>query len=376
MIKFNVPVRASSYDFLEEIEASCKYSGDGPLTQKCHEWFDNHFKGAKTLFTTSCTHALEMMALLIDVKPGDEIILPSYTFVTSGSPFVARGAKLIFVDINPVTMNIDENKIEEAVTEKTKAILIVHYAGFSCDIDKVKEITSKHGVFLLEDAAQALMSKYKGQSLGTFGDLSAFSFHETKNFHCGEGGLLVVNNLNLFKKAEMIREKGTDRASFLRGEVDKYTWQCLGSSYLPSEFNAGFLLDQLRRIEELNSRRVDLWYKYKSLFNELGSYDGLTFCEDLEYCSHNAHIFYIKLKNGLERKSLRSYLLKKGIESASHYVPLHTSPAGILYGDFFGSDKYTTKESERVLRLPMHTSLSDKDLVRVRDSVRDYFMEL
>lgn len=374
MIRFNEPFEIDlSLDFLSAIKSNKKYCGDGPFTKKCHDWFDKKLAPTKNLLTTSCTHALEISALLINIRSGDEVILPSFTFVSTASAFALRGAKLVFVDVRPDTMNIDEKIIESAITKKTRAIVVVHYAGVACDMNTINSIAQKHNLFVIEDAAQGLMGFYEGKPLGTLGDFGTISFHETKNFHCGEGGLLTINSSEYFKKAEMIREKGTDRSSFLRGEVDKYTWQCLGSSYLPSEFNAAFLSEQLDMIESINNGRVKLWDTYFQEFQKCAQAGKIEIAKIPDGCVHNAHMFYIKLKNLSERSRMIDHLKKQNIQAVSHYVPLHSSPAGKEYGYFFGEDKFTTREGERLLRLPMHNYLSFADIQKVVKTVESFF---
>lgn len=372
-IPFNLPFKVPPEKYAESLKGMHKFSGDGPWTKKCHYWFQEKLK-SDVLLTTSCTHALEMMAMLINVQPDDEIIMPSYTFVSTASAFAARGAKIIFVDIRPDTMNIDEKLIEAAITEKTKAIMVVHYAGVACEMKSIKAIAEKHKIYLLEDAAQGMMSTYDGIPLGTIGHMGAYSFHETKNYHCGEAGLLIVNDKNLFKNAEIVREKGTDRSSFFRGEVDKYTWQMLGSSYLPSEFNAAYLYHQLEQAEHINEIRLQIWNTYYEGLRPLADKGLVALPHVPSNCKHNAHMFYLKMKNLTERTQLINFLKENGINSIFHYIPLHSSPAGNRYGRFSGEDNYTTKKSECLLRLPLFYDLKNTDLEEIIKQINYFFL--
>ena len=375
MINFNVPpFIGKEQDYVKEaIEKNRKLCGDGPFTKKCNEWFEKKFETKKSLLTTSCTHALEMAAILCDIKEGDEIIAPSYTFVSTVNAFVLRGAKIKFVDIRPDTMNIDESLIEEAITERTKVIVPVHYAGVSCEMDKIMELAQKYNLYVVEDAAQGVMSKYKGQFLGTIGDFGAYSYHETKNYSCGEGGSILINNKKYVERAEIIREKGTDRSKFFRGQVDKYSWVDLGSSYLPSELNAAYLYAQLEEAEKINEDRLKSWKLYNELLQPLKEkgYIELPFIPD--NCIHNAHMFYIKVKDLGERTKLISYLKDNGIGAVFHYVPLHSAKAGLEFGEFVGADRYTTKESERLLRLPLYYGLETKNIEYIVSKVTSFF---
>ncbi len=374
MIPFNIPpVTGEEEKYLKEVFESGKFSGDGPFTKKCNAWFEEEFEAKKALLTTSCTHALEMAALLCEVKEGDEVIMPSYTFVSTANAFALRGAKIVFVDIRPDTMNIDENLIENAITDKTKAIVPVHYAGVSCEMDKINEIAKKHNLFVVEDAAQGVMAKYKGRALGTLSDIGCYSFHETKNYQCGEGGAIIVNRDSFIERSEIIREKGTNRSKFLRGQVDKYTWVDIGSSYLPSELNAAFLYAQLLHAKEINKDRLKSWDIYYKELSDLQKEGFLTLPTVPKECEHNAHMFYIKVKDIEERSKLIEFLKKRDIFAVFHYVPLHSSEAGRKFGEFRGEDKYTTKESERLLRLPMYYGLKEADIFKVCDSVREFF---
>lgn len=370
MINFNIPpyVGKEKKYIVQAIENK-KICGDGEFTKKCNEWFFNKIN-KKVLLTTSGTDALEMSSVLANINPGDEVILPSFTFSSTANAFILRGATLVFVDIRPDTMNIDENLIESAITEKTKAIVPVHYAGVSCEMDKIIEIAKKHNLLVIEDAAQGVMSKYKGQYLGTIGDLGCYSFHETKNYSMGEGGAIIFKNDEFYERGEIIREKGTDRSRFLRGQVDKYTWVDMGSSYLPSDINAAYLYAQLEQAEEINNDRLNSWNIY---YENLKNISQIELPYIPEGCEHNAHMFYIKTKNLEERTALTNYLKEKGISSAFHYIPLHSAPAGIKYGRFNGDDKYTTKESERLLRLPMYYGLKEEEILYICDEIKKYY---
>lgn len=374
MIPFNVPlVIGKERSYLSEVLENGKFCGDGIFTRKCNEWLKENTKTRKALLTTSCTHALEMSAILCDIEKGDEVIMPSYTFVSTANAFVLRGAKVAFVDIRPDTMNIDEAKIEEAITDRTKAIVPVHYAGVGCEMDTIMEIASKYDLSVVEDAAQGVMADYKGRRLGSIGTMGCYSFHETKNYHCGEGGAMLVNDERFIERAEIVREKGTDRNRFLRGEVDKYTWVDIGSSYLPSELNAAFLYAQLEAAKEVRNIRMNIWERY---FQNLKELEGIGFLELPKiptHCSHNAHIFFIKLKDIKERERMIGYLKEKSIQAVFHYIPLHSSLNGRKLCEFVGEDEYTTKESERLLRLPLYHSLSIQDVDFVCNKIKGFF---
>lgn len=370
LIDFNVPfVTGRELENFEILNVQKKYSGDGLFTKKCSSYLQSKFGVHRALLTTSCTHALEMCALLIDIKPGDEVIMPSFTFVSTANAFVLRGAKIVFVDIEPHTLNIDDTKIENAINEKTKALVVVHYAGASCNMNNVRKIADKYKLVLIEDAAQAIHSKFNDKYLGTYGDLSTFSFHETKNIHCGEGGVLLINNPIFVNHAEIIREKGTDRSLFLKGLVDKYTWRNVGSSYLLSELNAAFLLPQLEQSENVISRRSILWNKYYTKLSDCKKLQLLNYPKEVK---HNAHIFLIILESNEIRDSLMKYLKTKGITAVFHYLPLHKSPAGNEYGTFIGEDRYTSDISDRLLRLPLHLDLQEKEVEIVSNIILDY----
>lgn len=374
MIKFNIPpYTGKEKDYIAEAIASQKICGDGMFTKKCHQWIEDQTKTSKALLTTSCTHALEMAALLTDIKPGDEVIMPAFTFVSTADAFVLRGAKIVFVDIRPDTMNIDENLIEAAITDRTKAIAPVHYAGVACEMDKIMEIARKYNLKVVEDAAQCVLASYKGQALGTIGDYGCFSFHETKNYSMGEGGALLIRDPENTERAEIIREKGTDRSKFLRGQVDKYTWVAAGSSYLPSDMNAAYLYAQLEMAEEINEDRLASWNFYYEQLSGLAEAGKIDLPVVPEGCTHNAHMFYIKCRDIEERTALTSHLKANDIAAVFHYIPLHTAPAGAEYGRFHGEDIYTTKESERLLRLPMYHGLTREDILKVCDTIKEFY---
>ena len=374
MIHFNIPpFVGKELEYMKQAVENKKICGDGEYTKQCNLWIEQKTKTPKALLTTSCTHALEMAALLSDIKEGDEIIMPSYTFVSTADAFVLRGAKIVFVDIRPDTMNIDENLIEDAITERTRAIVPVHYAGVSCNMDRIMEIANRYGLVVIEDAAQGVMSEYKGQALGTIGDFGCYSFHETKNYSMGEGGALLIKNENDVERAEIIREKGTNRSKFFRGQVDKYTWVNYGSSYLPSDMNAAYLYAQLEQAEMINEKRLEIWNKYYEELSVLEKAKHIELPVVPEGCVHNAHMFYIKTKNLEERTRLIEYLKQNEIQAVFHYVPLHTAPAGQKYGRFHGEDRYTTNESERLLRLPLYYGLSIDEVIQIAKTVKAFY---
>jgi len=358
---------------LQSIKSS-KISGDGKFTLQCHQWFKDNLQCEKALLTTSCTHALEMAAILLDIQQGDEVIMPSYTFVSTANAFVLRGAKIVFADIRPDTMNIDEKKIEQAITVKTKAIVVVHYAGISCAMDEIMAIANKHDVFVVEDAAQGMMSKYKDKALGTIGHLGTYSFHETKNYtSAGEGGLLIINDKQFSNRAEIIREKGTNRSQFFRGMVDKYSWVDVGSSYLMNDVSAAYLWGQLERVDEINENRLRTWNLYYDGLKELKEKKLIELPCIPDECTHNAHMFYIKLANISDRENLIGHLKKLDIMAVFHYIPLHSSEAGKKFGCFNSDDIYTTIESERVLRLPIYYKISEKKVNTIINSVISFY---
>lgn len=374
MISFNIPPYTNNeMEYVKAAVDSHKISGDGEFTKKCNAWMEEKFDAAKVLLTTSGSTALDMAALLCDIHPGDEVILPSYTFSSTANSFVLAGAKLVFVDIRPDTMNIDEKMIESAITDKTKVIVPVHYAGVACEMDSIMKIAKKHGLLVVEDAAQGVMSTYKGKALGTIGDFGCYSFHETKNYSMGEGGALVINNPAFFEKAEILREKGTNRSKFFRGQVDKYTWVDFGDSYLPSEINAAYLWPQLEIADEINNDRLNSWNRYNDAFKDLQKTGKVELPFIPVECAHNAHMFYIKLKTLQERTAFISFMKQNGISCVFHYVPLHSAPAGIKFGRFNGEDRYTTNESNRLVRLPMYYKLSEKDQTYVISKVIEFF---
>ncbi|MCR5278494.1 MAG: dTDP-4-amino-4,6-dideoxygalactose transaminase [Lachnospiraceae bacterium] len=373
-IRFNVPpFVGKETDYIMQAVKNEKICGDGEFTKKDNAWLEEKTGTAKALLTTSCTHALEMAAILCGVKEGDEVIMPSYTFVSTADAFVLRGAKCVFVDVRPDTMNIDETKIEEAITDRTVAIAPVHYAGVGCEMDTIMDIAKRHNLKVVEDAAQGIMAEYKGKALGTFGDYGCLSFHETKNYSMGEGGAILIRDADMIEDAEVIREKGTNRSKYFRGQVDKYTWINPGSSYLPSDMNAAYLWAQLEQADKINEDRLASWNLYNELLTPLKERGILELPVIPEHCKHNAHMFYIKTKDVAERTELIDYLKADGIYSAFHYVPLHTSPAGKRLGRFHGEDKYTTRESERLTRLPMFYGLKKEEIEFICDRVKAFY---
>lgn len=374
MIPFNIPpFTGKEMDYIRQAVENQKICGDGPYTKKCSEWIEQKTGTAKCLLTTSCTHATELAALLADVKEGDEVIMPAYTFVSTADAFVLRGAKPVFVDIRPDTMNIDEKLIEDAVTSHTRAIVPVHYAGVACEMDTIMDIAKRHNLLVIEDAAQGMMSTYKGQALGAIGDFGCYSFHETKNYSMGEGGALLIKDPKYVEEAEIIREKGTNRSKFYRGQIDKYTWVNYGSSYLPSDMNAAYLWAQLELAEQINEKRLSIWNRYLELLTPLKEQGYIELPAIPEGCVHNAHMFYIKAKDLEERTRLIDFLKKNEIWSVFHYIPLHTAPAGMKFGEFHGEDKYTTKESERLCRLPMYYSLEMDQVEYIASKVKEFY---
>ena len=374
MIPFNIPpLVGEEIEYVKQAIESHKICGDGQFTKLCHAWLEEHFRAQKALLTTSGTTALDMAMTLCDLQPGDEVILPSYTFSSTATSAVMVGAKLVFVDVRPDTMNIDETKIEDAITERTKVIMVMHYAGVACEMDTIMDIARRHGLIVVEDAAQGVMSTYKGRYLGTIGDLGCYSFHETKNLSMGEGGALVVNDPKYNDRAEIIREKGTNRARFFRGQVDKYTWVDRGGSYLPSELNAAYLWAQLLRADEITTDRMATWNAYRSAFELLAEQGRIELQRIPEDCVHNAHMFYIKCRDLEDRTSFIHYMKKNDIGCSFHYVPLHSAPAGRQYGRFHGEDIYTTADSDRLVRLPMYYGLSEEDRQTVIHAAEGFF---
>lgn len=374
MIRFNVPPSVDGeMDNIKKAIESMHICGDGAFTKKCSEYLEKLTGTSKCLLTTSCTHALEMAALLCDIKEGDEVIMPSYTFVSTADAFVLRGATPVFVDIRPDTMNIDETLIEAAITEKTKAIAVVHYAGVACEMDVIMDIARRHHLKVVEDAAQAIMCTYKGKALGTIGDFGCFSFHETKNFSMGEGGAILIRDPEYIEKAEILREKGTDRSKYYRGQVDKYRWQNFGSSYLPSDINAAYLYSQFEVAETINQARLDRLHQYYELLTPLMEAGRIELPVIPEGCEQNGHMFYIKTKDMEERTALIDFLKENDIMAVFHYIPLHTAPAGMKFGRFHGMDRYTTKESERLLRLPMFYQLTPEQVEYIAGKVKEFY---
>ncbi len=374
MIDFSRPVYVKeSMSYIQQAVEQNHLCGDGSFTRKCTEWMEEHTGTERAMFTTSCTHAMELMALLMEIEPGDEVIMPSYTFASTADAFVLRGAKIVFADIRPDTMNIDENLIEQAITPRTKAIIVMHYAGVACEMDKIMEIARRHNLFVAEDAAQGMMASYKGKALGTIGDFGTYSFHETKNYTMGEGGVCLIQNREYIERAEIIREKGTDRSKFWRGEIDKYTWVDMGSSYLPSELNMAYLWGQLEIAEEINRERLSAWNRYYDGLSALAKQGMVTLPFVPEDCEHNAHMFYIKVRDEAERIKLIDFLKQRGVWAVFHYIPLHSTLAGKKFGRFSGEDRYTTKESLRLLRLPMYYGLKEEEIEYVIRAVYEFW---
>lgn len=374
MIDFNKPPYVGNeLEYIRQAVENRKICGDGPFTKRCNAWLEERFHAQKALLTTSGTTALDMAMLLCELKPGDEVILPSYTFSSTATAAVLAGAKLVFVDVRPDTMNIDETKIEAAITERTKVIVVMHYAGVACEMDAIMDLARRHGLMVVEDAAQGVMSTYKGRALGTIGDFGCYSFHETKNYSMGEGGALIINNEAYNERAEILREKGTNRSKFFRGQVDKYTWVDFGDSYLPSELNAAYLWAQLEQADAINENRLATWNAYDEAFAPLKAQGKLELPVIPEDCVHNAHMYYLKLKNLQERTAFINYMKENDVHTVFHYVPLHSAPAGLKFGRFAGEDVYTTKESERLVRLPLYYGLSQEDLEKVIRLVYDFF---
>ena len=375
MIDFNVaPYVGNEMDYVREAaEVNHKICGDGPFSRRCHAWMEERFCAEKVLLTTSGTAALEMAAVLCDLKPGDEVILPSFTFSSTATAFQAVGATLVFVDIRPDTMNLDEAKIEAAITPRTRVVVPVHYAGVACEMDAIVEIARRHNLIVVEDAAQGVMSSYKGRALGTIGTFGCYSFHETKNYSMGEGGAIVINDPDYIDRAEIIREKGTNRQRFFRGQVDKYTWVDRGSSYLQSDLNAAYLYAQLEHADQINDDRLATWNAYYEAFEPLAEAGRVELPVIPEGCVHNAHMFYLKVADLAERGALIAHLKERGVQAVFHYIPLHSSPAGRRFGRFSGEDVYTTRESDRLVRLPMYYGLTEEDRTQVIEAVQGFF---
>ena len=374
MVQFNIPpFVGTEINYVKKAINNHKICGDGVFTKKCSMWLENRFGANKVLLTTSGSTALDIAALLCELKPGDEVILPSFTFSSTANSFAIYGATLVFVDIRPDTMNIDESKIEAAITNKTKVIVPVHYAGVACEMDKIMEIAKKYGLLVVEDAAQGVMSTYKGKALGTIGDIGCYSFHETKNYSMGEGGAIVINNPKFTERAEIIREKGTDRSKYLRGQVDKYTWVDLGDSFLPSEINAAYLWGQLEKADDINNDRLRTWNEYYNSLRILEEKGLVTLPSIPDGCVHNAHMFYLKLNNLKQRTDFITAMKENGISCVFHYIPLHSAPAGLKYGRFCGIDEYTTNDSEKLVRIPLYYGMTNDDREKVIKSILKYY---
>ena len=375
MIPFNAPpVFGTEMDYMRSAMSSGKMCGDGGFGLRCQQWFEQRFGSAKVLLTPSCTASLEMAALLLDIKEGDEVIMPSFTFVSTANAFVLRGAKIVFVDVRPDTMNIDETLIEAAITEKTRVIVPVHYAGVACEMDTIMQLAEKYNLFVVEDAAQGVMSTYKGKALGAIGHIGCFSFHETKNYTAGgEGGATLINDKALIERAEIIREKGTNRSQFFRGQVDKYTWRDIGSSYLMSDLQAAYLWAQLEAAEPINKRRLALWDNYREALQVLEQSGRIRLAAIPQGCVANAHMFYLRLNDITDRDAFIAHMKAADILTVFHYIPLHTSPAGLSFGRFSGEDRFTTPESERLVRLPLFYNMTDETQQTVIAAMLKYF---
>ena len=374
MINFNVPpFTGKEIEYIKQAVENQKICGDGPFTKKCSEWIEEQTGTSKCLLTTSCTHATELAALLAEIQEGDEVIMPAYTFVSTADAFVLRGAKAVFVDIRPDTMNIDENKIEAAITKRTRAIVPVHYAGVACEMETIMAIAEKYNLMVIEDAAQCILASYQGKALGTFGDFGCYSFHETQNVSMGEGGALLIRDKKYIQEAEIIREKGTNRSQYYRGQVDKYRWMNYGSSYLPSDMNAAYLWAQLELAKEITKARLERWEQYHTQLQPLQERGILELPVIPEGCIHNGHMYYAKAKDMEERTRLLAFLKENGILSVFHYVPLHTAPAGLKFGEFRGEDIYTTKESERLFRLPLFFTLKESEVDYIVSKIKEFY---
>lgn len=373
MIDFNrPPIVGTEQKYFQEALESGKLCGDGAFTRKVSEWFEDRFKVRYCYMTTSCTSALEMGSWLCDLQPGDEVIMPSYTFVSTADAFVLRGAKIVYVDVDPKTMNMNADLIENAITEKTKVIVPVHYAGVACDMDKIMKIAKKYDLKVVEDAAQGVNAYYKGKALGTIGDYGCYSFHDTKNYSMGEGGAIVFNREEDRERAEIVREKGTNRSKFFRGQIDKYTWVGYGSSYLPSELNVAYLWAQLQQFDQIQEKRMAIWNYYDKALKPLAEAGYIEQPCIPDYAQHNAHMYYIKVKDLETRTDLIKYMKEKGVLTVFHYIPLHLSEAGKKFGRFSGEDVYTTRESERLMRLPLFYNLSEEDMKYTADCILNY----
>ncbi len=376
MIQFNIPpFIGNEVKYMKEAVENQKICGDGPFTKKCDEWMEKKFRAEKVLLTTSGSAALDMAAFLCNLKASDEVILPSFTFSSTANSFVLAGAKLVFVDIRPDTMNIDEKKIESAITDKTKVICVVHYAGVACEMDEIMAIARRHNLLVVEDAAQGVMSSYKGKALGTIGDFGCYSFHETKNYSMGEGGAIIINNKDYIEKAEILREKGTNRTQFFRGQVAKYNWVDFGDSYLQSDLNAAYLWAQLESADKINTNRLLTWKQYFDALKSLEELGMIELPTVPKGCIHNAHMFYIKCKDIDIRKEYIEYMKENEIQCVFHYVPLHSAPAGLKFGRFSGKDEFTTSESNKLVRLPMYYNMKKADLQKVIDKTKKFFMK-
>jgi dTDP-4-amino-4,6-dideoxygalactose transaminase len=372
-IPFNRPsLVGREFEYMQEAIANSHISGDGPFTKRCHALLQEALGVPSVLLTTSCTHALEMAALLLGTQPGDEVIVPSFTFVTTANAFALRGAKPVFADIRPDTLNIDEAKLEQLITSRTRAILVVHYAGVGCEMDDICQIAERHGVAIVEDNAHGLFGRYKGRHLGTFGSLASLSFHETKNFTCGEGGALLINDPQYVERAEMIREKGTDRSRFFRGQVDKYTWVDLGSSYLPSDILAAFLYAQLEARGQIQSQRQRVWEYYYDNLQDWAEDNGVQLPTVPDYCEQPYHLFYLLLPSLEERQAFLAHLRTNDVASVFHYLPLHLSKMGRRFGGKVGDCPVTEEVSDRLARLPFHNNVTEEDQERVVSLVKQF----
>lgn len=374
MLNFNVPpFYGNEIKYIEKAISNGMICGDGEFVSRCHKWFENNTGSAKVLMTSSCTHATEMAAILCDFGSGDEVIMPSYTYPSTADAFVLRGSTPVFIDIHPETMNMNEDLIEAAITDKTKAIVPVHYAGVSCEMDKIIEIAKKYNLYVIEDAAQCVMAKYKGRPLGSIGDFGCYSFHETKNFSMGCGGALLMKDIKWLSASEIVWDVGTNRGDFQRGTVDKYMWVDVGSSYFPSDLNCAYLYSQLEAADEITQWRMNAWNYYNLELQSLKNVGRIELPYIPEWCEHNAHMFYIKCADIEERSKLIKYLKENEIMAVFHYIPLHSAPAGKKYARFHGEDVYTTKESERLLRLPLYYGIKKEEVKKVCDSIKAFY---